>query len=214
MRPAVIIAAVLVFFSFVVGFYLYPQMPNELASHWNAAGEADGTSSKFTGLFAIPIISLILLLLFLFIPRIDPKRENIKKFERYYDAMILVMIVFFLYVYILSIWWNLGNRFDFGLALLPAFTILFWFIGLMLERAKMNWFVGIRTPWTLSSEKVWNKTHKVGARLFKLAALITLLGLVFREQAILLVIIPVIVFAIYLIIYSYLVFRKEKVKKD
>ena len=210
MRPAVIIATVLVIFSFVMGFYLYPRMPVELDSHWNAAGEADGTSSKFSGLFAIPIVSLILFLLLLFIPKIDPKKENIKKFQAYYDAMVLVMVVFFFYVYVLSIWWNLGWRFNFGTALLPAFTILFWFVGLLLEKAKMNWFVGIRTPWTLSSEKVWDKTHKVGARLFKIAAVMTLLGLVFRDQAILIVIVPAIVFAIYLVIYSYLVYKKEK----
>ena len=190
MRPAIIIAAVLVFFSFVVGLYLYPNMPATLDSHWNSAGQADGTSSKFSGLFAIPIVSLVLFLVMLFIPRIDPRKENIKKFQGYYDAIVLVMVVFFFYVYVLSIWWNLGWRFNFGIALLPAFTVLFWFMGLLLEKAKMNWFIGIRTPWTLSSERVWNKTHKVGARLFKVAALITLLGLVFRDQAILFVIVP------------------------
>ncbi|MBS3077209.1 SdpI family protein [Candidatus Pacearchaeota archaeon] len=210
MRPAIIIAAVLVFFSFVVGLYLYPNMPATLDSHWNSAGQADGTSSKFSGLFAIPIVSLVLFLVMLFIPRIDPRKENIKKFQGYYDAIVLVMVVFFFYVYVLSIWWNLGWRFNFGIALLPAFTVLFWFMGLLLEKAKMNWFIGIRTPWTLSSERVWNKTHKVGARLFKVAALITLLGLVFRDQAILFVIVPVVVFAIYLIAYSYVEYRRKK----
>jgi len=210
MRPAIIIAAVLVFFSFVVGLYLYPNMPATLDSHWNSAGQADGTSSKFSGLFAIPIVSLVLFLVMLFIPRIDPRKENIKKFQGYYDAIVLVMVVFFFYVYVLSIWWNLGWRFNFGIALLPAFTVLFWFMGLLLEKAKMNWFIGIRTPWTLSSERVWNKTHKVGARLFKVAALITLLGLVFRDQAILFVIVPVVVFAIYLIAYTYVEYRRKK----
>lgn len=213
MRPAVIIAAVLVFFSFVIGFYLYPGMPASLDSHWNAKGEADGVSSKFSGLFALPIISLVVLLLLLLVPKIDPKKENIGKFRGYYDAMILVITIFFFYVYVLSIWWNLGHRFDFGFVMLPAFTILFWFIGLMLEKAKMNWFVGIRTPWTLSNETVWDKTHKLGAKLFKIAAVITLLGLVFRKQALLFVIVPAVVFAAYLIIYSYVVFRKEKKKR-
>ena len=185
-------------------------MPATLDSHWNSAGQADGTSSKFSGLFAIPIVSLVLFLVMLFIPRIDPRKENIKKFQGYYDAIVLVMVVFFFYVYVLSIWWNLGWRFNFGIALLPAFTVLFWFMGLLLEKAKMNWFIGIRTPWTLSSERVWNKTHKVGARLFKVAALITLLGLVFRDQAILFVIVPVVVFAIYLIAYSYVEYRRKK----
>jgi uncharacterized membrane protein len=213
MRPAILIAAVLVLFSFAIGLCLYPGMPARLDSHWNAAGEADGTSSKFTGLFAIPIVSLILFLLFLFIQRIDPRKENIKKFQGYYDVLILVIVMFFLYVYVLSIWWNLGHKFNFGVVLLPAFTILFWFMGLLLEKAKMNWFIGIRTPWTLSSEKVWDKTHKVGSTLFKIAAIITLLGLFFREEAILFVIIPILVFVVYLIIYSYLEYKKENLRK-
>lgn len=210
MRPAIIIAAILVIFSFAIGGYLYPVMPAKLDSHWNAAGEADGSSSKFAGLFAIPIVSLALLLLFLLIPKIDPNKENIKKFRGYYEVLVLVIILFLLYVYILSIWWNLGHRFNFGFVLLPAFTILFWFVGLLLDKAKMNWFIGIRTPWTLSSEKVWDKTHKVGSKLFKVAAIISLFGLLFREQAVLFIVVPAGVFALYLIIYSYLLYNKNK----
>ena len=210
MKPVITIAIVLVVLSFLVGIYFYPQMPAEIDTHWNADGVADGQRSKFTGLFAIPIVSLILLVLFLVIPRIDPKKENIRKFRGHYDWLIFVIMAFMFYIYLLSVFWNLGAEFNFTLLLLPAFTLLFLFIGFVLEKAEPNWFVGIRTPWTLSSEKVWHKTHKLGAKLFKIAALITLFGFVFRSLAIWFVIAPIIVFVLYLIIYSYLEYLKEK----
>lgn len=209
MRIAVILAIALVFVSFIIGIYLYPQMPAQLDSHWNAEGEADGKTGKFTGLFLVPIISLVILLFFLIIPQIDPRKENIKKFKKEYDLLLFVIIAFMFYVYILSIIWNIGFEFNFSLFILPAFTVLFLFIGFVLEKAKPNWFVGIRTPWTLSSEKVWIKTHKRGAKLFKTVAIVSLFGFVFPAIAIWFVIIPAILVALYLVVYSYFVYRKK-----
>ncbi|MFH1802919.1 MAG: SdpI family protein [archaeon] len=213
MRPAITVAIVLVVLSFLMGIYFYPQMPPELDTHWGADGEANGQGSKFTALFAIPIVSVILLVLFLVIPKIDPKKENIKKFKGSYEALVFVIVAFMFYLYILYLLWNLGADFNFTLLLLPAFTLLFLFMGFVLEKAEPNWFVGIRTPWTLSSENVWHKTHKLGAKLFKIAALITLFGFVFQGLAIWFVVVPVIAFALYLVVYSYVEYRKEKPKK-
>ena len=96
------------------------------------------------------------------------------------------------------------------LAMVPALGILFYFVGIVTEKAKRNWFIGIRTPWTLSSDIVWNKTHKIGGKLFKIAALIAFSGLFFPKYAILLVIVPVILVALYTIVYSYFEYKKQK----
>jgi uncharacterized membrane protein len=93
--------------------------------------------------------------------------------------------------------------------MVPAFSVLFYYAGVLTENAKQNWFIGIRTPWTLSSEAVWNKTHKLGGKLFKLAALIGLLGLLVPDYAIWMVIIPVLLVAAYTMVYSYVEFQKE-----
>ncbi|MBU0906969.1 MAG: SdpI family protein [Nanoarchaeota archaeon] len=213
MRATINVAFALIIVSFLIGVYLYPQMPVRMDSHWNAAGEVNGHASRFMGLFLLPIISLVLLVLLVLIPRIDPKKENIRAFRKEYDWLIFVIIAFLFYVYFLSVLWNLGARFNFSLMLLPAFTILFLFMAFVLGKAKPNWFIGIRTPWTLSSEKVWYKTHKMGAKMFKAVALVSLLGFIFPLRAIWFVIIPVLIVVAYLIVYSYVVYKREHVKK-
>jgi len=62
-----------------------------------------------------------------------------------------------------------------GQMMVPALGILFYYCGILIENAKRNWFIGIRTPWTLSNEKVWERTHKIGGKLFKIAGLIAFL---------------------------------------
>jgi len=205
-----IIIILIILVSFAVGIYFFPQMPEKMASHWNIRSEVDGYIPKFWGLFLMPIISLGLFLLFLLIPKIDPLKENIKKFKKYFDWFVFLIIVFLFYLYFLTIIWNIGFRFDFVVFSMPAFSLLFYYIGILTENAKRNWFIGIRTPWTLSNDKVWEKTHKIGGKLFKIVGLIALSGIIFPNYAFLLLIIPAIFSAIYVVVYSYFEYQKEK----
>jgi len=207
-RSSVIILLIILAF-FIAALYLYPQMPDEMASHWNFRGEVDDYLPKFWGLFLMPIISLGLFLLFLLIPKIDPLKANIAKFRKYFDGFIVFIIVFLFYIYLLSIAWNLGKRFDMSQMMVPALGILFYYCGILVENAKRNWFIGIRTPWTLSSEKVWEKTHKIGGKLFKVTGLITLLGIFFPNYAFYFILVPVLLAAFYTITYSYFEYQKE-----
>jgi uncharacterized membrane protein len=79
-----------------------------------------------------------------------------------------------------------------------------------MEKAKKNWFVGIRTPWTLSSENVWEKTHKIGAKLFKAAGITALLGVLAPAYSFFFILGPILAASLYLVLYSYLEYRKEK----
>lgn len=198
--------------SFLVGFYLYPLAPDKMASHWNIAGEVDDYMPKFWGLFLMPIVSLGMYLLFLLIPKIDPLKENVKKFRKYFDRFILLIILFLFYIYVLTISWSFGARFDMGRLMAPAIGILFLYAGVLMEKSKRNWFIGIRTPWTLSSENVWEKTHKLGGKLFKISGIITLFGFIFPSLAFYLMILPVFLFSIYIFAYSYFEYKKEKLK--
>jgi len=212
MRKSEIIVLIIILIVFALDIYLYPQMPEKMASHWNIQGQVDGYMSKFWGLFLMPIISVGLFILFVLIPRIDPLKENIAKFRKYFDNFVVLIILFLLYLYFLTILWNLGKRFNMIQVLAPAFGILFYYAGILIEHAKRNWFIGIRTPWTLSNEKVWQKTHEIGGRWFKIAGLITLLGVLLPSYAIFFVLLPIILVAVYTIIYSYFEYQKE-VKK-
>ena len=209
MRKINIIALGIILISFLLGIYLYPSMPEQMASHWNAQGEVDDYMSKFWALFLMPLMSLGLLLLFLVIPKIDPLKQNIEKFRKYFDGFIVLMLGFLFYVYLLTIFWNLELRFSMTQLMIPAMAALFYYCGILVENAKRNWFIGIRTPWTLSNEKVWEKTHKLGGKLFKAAAIIILFGIVLKGYALLFILVPVIFVSFYLIVYSYVEYQKE-----
>lgn len=209
MKKAQIITIIIILISFAVGVYFYPQFPDKMASHWNIQGEVDGYISKFWGAFLMPIVSLGLFLLFLLIPRIDPLKRNIEKFRKYFDTFIVLIILFLFYVYLLTVFWNVGISFNMSRVILPAIGILFYYIGVLLKHAKRNWFIGIRTPWTLSSDNVWEKTHKLGSKLFKTAGVIALLGIFFQSLAIWLILVPVILVSVYTIFYSYFEYKKE-----
>ena len=184
-------------------------MPEKMASHWNTKGEVDGYMSKFWGLFLMPIILLGLFLLYVLIPKIDPLKENIAKFRKYFDGFIVLITLFLFYIYLLSIAWNLGKRFNMGQMMMPALGMLFYYCGILTENAKRNWFIGIKTPWTLSSERVWDKTHKIGGKLFKAAGLIAFLGIFFPNYAFYFILVPALLVAFYTIIYSYFEYQKE-----
>ncbi len=204
-----IILLLLIAIALVVGVIFYPQLPDQVASHWNAAGEVNGYMTKFWGVFFLPILLAGLFLIYWIVPRIDPQKSNIQSFRKYYNYFWIVGFLFLLYIFGLQIAWNLGTRFNFSTAIIPAMVVLWYFVGIVIEKSKRNWFVGIRTPWTLSSDVVWEKTHKLGGKLFKLAALISLLGLLFPSGiAMLLIIAPVVIIAIITIVYSYVEYRK------
>jgi len=210
MKKSALIILGIVLLSTFIGIYYYKQVPAMMASHWNSEGEVDSYMPKNYGLFLMPLISLMLLIIFIFIIKIDPLKKNIKKFMKYYEGLVIAIVLFLFYLHLLSIFANLGYKFNMTKMVTPSVGILFFYLGIVLENAKRNWFIGIKTPWTLSSDKVWNKTHKLGGKLFKIAGVISLLGLVFSNYVFLFIIVPVIVFVVYLIIYSYFEFAKLK----
>jgi len=203
---------ILVVISFAIGTYFYPLMPPMMVSHWNNQGIVDGYMTKSWALFLMPIISLAMVGLFLLLPKIDPLKANYSKFRKYYDNFILLIIGFLFYIYCLSIAWNLGVRFDMTLAMVPALAALFYYAGILLENAKSNWFVGVRTPWTLSSEKVWDKTNKLGAKIFKLFGIASFLRILFGGVFLLWLVAALIIASLCLVVYSYLEFKKETEK--
>ena len=208
LRKSEIISLLIIMISFIIGISFYSLLPDKVASHWNAKGEVDGYMSKFGGLFLMPVISLVLLLLFIIIPKIDPLKHNIEKFRKYFDGFIVLMMLFLFYLYILTILWNIGVRFNFVHLLVPIFSIFFYYCGILIQKAQRNWFIGIRTPWTLSNEEVWNKTHKIGGKLFKIAGIISLIGILLPEYALFFVICPLIIASLFPVIYSYFAYQK------
>ena len=208
-RKLQMLSAALAALSFITAFCFYPMMPDRVASHWNIEGKADGHMDRGIGTYFVPVLAALMLALFYFLPRIDPMRKNYGEFQEEYDGMVALIIGFLYYVYILTIAYNLGYRFNLMQFLAPGFGALFIYVGVVLAKARQNWFVGIRTPWTLSSEKVWGKTHALGSKLFMAAGVVALLGVVLPQMLVASIAV-VLAAAIATFVYSYFEYRKEK----
>lgn len=209
-RTTIITVTILIIVSTLAGIFLWNQLPDPMASHWGVDDQVNGTMSKFWGVFLMPIITLVMLLMFLVIPSIDPLKANIAQFREYFNTFIVLIVGFMVYIYGLTLVWNLGNTsFRMSAAMLPAMGLLFVFAGVMIGKAKRNYFIGIRTPWTLSSDKVWDETHRVGGKLFIASGLLALLGALFPNFAIWFIMVPILGTSLFTVFYSYYLFQRE-----
>lgn len=195
----------------LAGLLLWNQLPDQMASHWNANDQVDGYMSRFWGVFLLPLITLAMLVLFLVVPSLDPLKANIAQFREMFNVFIVLIVAFMVYIYALTLAWNLGYAgFKMSGAMLPAIGLLFIFTGFMLRKAKRNFFIGIRTPWTLSSDTVWEATHRLGAVLFMISGGLAFLGGFFGGMtAFWLMFVPIIGSTIILLIYSYVLYQRE-----
>jgi uncharacterized membrane protein len=144
----------------------WPVAPDRVAVHWNAAGEIDGWGSRAAALLVPPLVGLGLYLLLLFAPRIDPGRANYESFKDAYlliRTTVLAVVVVFYGVTCLS---ARGVAVSMPVIASLAVGALFVVLGSVMGKIRPNWFVGIRTPWTISSKVAWVRTHRLGGWLF------------------------------------------------
>lgn len=206
-----IIVLTLIAIALIAGLSLWNQLPDQMASHWNANDQVDGYISRFWGVFLMPLITLGMFVLFLVVPGIDPLKANIAQFREAFNLFIALMVAFMLYIHGLTLAWSLGYQdFKMSAAMLPFMGILFIAIGYLLRQAKRNFFIGIRTPWTLSSDTVWDKTHRLGSILFMVSGAFAIIGGFFGGMtAFWLMFVPLIGSSLFLMIYSYILYRGE-----
>ena len=209
-RTTIFATIFLIAFSVAFSISVFDRLPDQMASHWNTANQVNGYISRFWGAFLMPVISVGMLVLFLVIPGIDPLKANIAQFREYFNAFITIIVAFMTYMHVLTILWNLGyDQFNMGSAMLPGIGLLFIFAGIMMRKAKRNFFIGIRTPWTLSNDRVWNETHRIGSILFIISGVLALLGSFFGDYAIWFILVPVLGSTIFLLVYSYVLYQRE-----
>ena len=206
-----IIVLTLIAIALIAGLSLWNQLPDQMASHWNANDQVDGYISRFWGVFLMPLITLGMFVLFLVVPGIDPLKANIAQFREAFNLFIALMVAFMLYIHGLTLAWSLGYQdFKMSAAMLPFMGVLFIAIGYLLRQAKRNFFIGIRTPWTLSSDTVWDKTHRLGSILFMVSGAFAIIGGFFGGMtAFWLMFVPLIGSSLFLMIYSYILYRGE-----
>ena len=176
-KTTTIITLILIGLALLAGGILWNQLPEQMASHWDANDQVNGYISKFWGVLLMPLITLGMLVLFLVLPNIDPLKANIAQFRESFNLFIVLIVAFMLYAHGLTLAWSLGYQdFKMSAAMLPFLGMLFIAVGWMLRKAKRNFFIGIRTPWTLSSDTVWDKTHQLGSVLFMASGALGIVG--------------------------------------
>ena len=195
---------------FAASIYFYPQLPDKIPIHWNFKGEIDGYSGKLSGAFLMPVMNIIMYGLFIFMPAIDPKKENYKLFESTYIYFRYLFHIFFLGIHGLIIAAALGYNVDTGRLVTLAVSLLLMLMGNVMGRLKHNYFVGIKTPWTLADEEVWRKTHRLGAILWTAGGLMGVIMSLLRQSMGWVFIAVIAVMTFIPIVYSYLIFSKLK----
>ncbi|MEL7568051.1 MAG: DUF1648 domain-containing protein [Dehalobacterium sp.] len=199
----------LIAFSIILGIYVYPMLPDQVPTHWNFNGEIDGYSSKTFGAIGLPLIILGMYILFLVLPLIDPKKENYQKFTRTYFILKYVLVLFFFLLYVATIGVSLGYPININRIVPMGIAILFVFLGNYLSTVRHNYFMGIRTPWTLANEKVWMKTHRIGGKLWVFSGIIGLIAqIVFPDWGSKFMLVLVIGSTIFVTAYSWWYYQK------
>jgi uncharacterized membrane protein len=199
--------------SCALSLYFYPVLPDSMVSHWNALGQADGFMPKAWNLALIPLLIGAIGTLFVLVPMIDPLKENIHSFAKHYHIFSAILFAFMIGLQAQIILWSMGVLISPNVTIVIGLGILFFYVGVLCENTKRNWFIGIRTPWTLSSDIVWDKTHKLGGKLFKIAGIVTILGILSGQYSIIFAIIPVVWAAVHSSVYSYFEYKRENRKE-
>ncbi len=152
-----------------------------------------------------------IVLLMTLLPKMDPKKANYEKFKGSYNIIINVLVIFFIALHIVTLAYNLGFPVDVGLFVPIGIGVLFIVLGNYMPKLKHNYFVGIRTPWTIANETVWNKTHRIGGKVFVFMGLALMLT-VFIEGiwGFILFLAVTLIGVVYLFVKSYLYFQEEQ----
>lgn len=160
--------------SWIAAAALYPSLPERIPTHWNIHGQIDAYGDKTWATFLSPALMTVMLGLLRAIPWLSPKHFEIDTFRQTYEFVVLLVVGLFGYINALLLVAASGGPVDFGRAMIGGMCLFFLLLGNVLGKVRKNFFVGVRTPWTLASDRVWVDTHRLAARLFVAAGIIGL----------------------------------------
>ncbi|HKQ97310.1 MAG TPA: SdpI family protein [Candidatus Polarisedimenticolia bacterium] len=184
--------------------------PERFPMHFDLHGQVDRYGGRVEGMLAIPLIALAIYLLLLFLPRIDPGKANYANMAGPYAVIRLSIVAFFGAVHLLIQTAAHGRAVDLTNVLPFGLGVLFLVLGNVLGKLRPNWFVGIRTPWTLSSAESWSRTHRAGGWVFVATGLVTLVASVTAGRAAFPIAVGLLLLGtLGLVIYSYVVWRDD-----
>lgn len=217
-RGLIAFSSVVVGAMLLLSAWAWLQLPAdaEVPIHWGADGQVDGYASKTLGLFLLPLLTAGVAALFWVIPVIEPRRANIAKSGKAYAAIWVAVVLMLAAIDVVAVAAAMGADLDMSLIAFVSTGALFIVIGNYLPKVRPNYMMGIRTPWTLTSDLSWDRTHRVGGRLFVLEGLVFILvGLVRPAPEALAVILigGIAVMVVFVFAYSYRVWKIDPAKR-
>ncbi|WP_335999047.1 SdpI family protein [Halorientalis halophila] len=213
-RTAAGLAGLLVAGMAALSLLVGPELPETMVTHWDASGTPDGTMPKLLGQFFLPLLTAGVVALLFVAPRLDPSAEQDASFRAVYDAFVVVLTAFLAVVHVAVLGINLGHEVPVVSIVSICVGCLVYAVGVVLPQTQPNWVVGIRTPWTLADETVWERTHDRGATLFKLSGAVAFLGAVVPEYAVYVIVGPLLASAAALTGYSNYLYRQRPGPED
>ncbi|CAM1332996.1 SdpI family protein [Tenacibaculum aestuariivivum] len=200
----------IVLLPFIYLAYIWNQLPEKVPMHWNIKGEIDRYGEKME-LIIIPILlPLLVYIIFLVVPKIDPKNKLNKMGNKL--QTIKVLLTTFMSILALFIIYSAKNQsFANPNYIILLIGVLYIILGNYFKTIKANYFIGIRTPWTLENEIVWKKTHKLGGKLWFVGGIIVVLTslILDKEPNVTVFLIITGIITIIPIVYSYIIFKNE-----
>jgi uncharacterized membrane protein len=195
---------------FLASAIAWPLAPDQIPVHWNLSGQVDRYSGKVEGLLLLPFMALGIVLLLRLLPRIDPMRERYAEFGTAYALAGVAIVALLAVVQAMLLLWTFGVQFNAGLVVGVAVGGLLIVLGFVLGDVRRNWFMGVRTPWTLSSERSWNQTHRQARWVFQVMGGVVILASILESAwALTTVVVVCLAGALWLVVYSYLVWRAD-----
>ena len=211
-RRYVIFAIVVLVAMFALSGWAWTQIPadTQIPTHFGVDGQPDSYGGKFEGLFLMPLVSVAVMVLMAFVPRFEPRRRNMQMSGKAYRALWIVLGLFFLALHVSIVLTALGYNVPMNLVISIALGLMFVVIGNYMGKIRSTFMFGIRTPWTLASDLSWNKTHRLGGKLFVASGLAILITGIFAPSLMVWVMLAFLAGVVLIsFVYSYLVWRSD-----
>lgn len=195
---------------FIIIAIFWGKLPEKIPMHWDFSGNVDTYYNKEIGIIIIPLFNILIYLLFLALPHIDPRGSNYKLFGKTYKILRFSINGLLLFIFMLIILSSLGYELNIGSIVINSTVLLFLIFGNFLGKIKSNYFIGIRTPWTLENPEIWSKTHRLGGKIWVWSSLFMLVIAFFLNIKILIIVYFVYIGIILIIptVYSYVLHKR------
>jgi uncharacterized membrane protein len=182
-KAANIVSFLLVLAAFAIALWFYPRLPNPVPTHWNAAGQINGYMPKPWGVLVLPLFITATWIVLALLPRLSPKGYSLDTFARVYGLLQITFLAVLLVITIIALS-AAENRHIAINAMIPiVLGLLFLIFGNYMGKLRKNFFIGIRTPWTLASDEVWARTHRLGGWIFVAGGVTIVLASVLAPSA-------------------------------